>query len=642
MNHRHTRTRRILTATALVTTGILLAIPAAFATNPGDEQNQIQSSISDFTLKGTLPNSNGNEFAPLYSAANCMFCHGDYGIEVPPYDTWVVSLMGQARREPVYNAGVTIANQDANAAGNFCVRCHSPVAFFREKALDGNIDDFTTEEMDGVNCTTCHRMVNPEYGPDSAIGYPGDPQDPDLPIISALTKSGQLPTSVGNAQLVVDPNDTRRAQYSDVPANLHGGAIDLITSPYHQESEFCGSCHNVGSPLYHRTAQNTFELNKIGIEGPTTNVLDTTPEQRTYSEWLHSDFATTGVVFEDGRFGGSLPDDQPIRSCQNCHMPPQVGGACGFYENPPFFERNDVGAHSFAGGNTWVLNAIVTQEGFDAEFYGMTPERVNAANARTAQMLQDASDMSVEKVDNEIVVRITNQSGHKLPTGYPEGRRMWLNVKFFNSAGDLIKEHGEYDYDTAVLDKDDTKVYEKKMGISENIANLTNLPAGESFHLVLNDYIISDNCIPPRGFTNAAFETFNGKPVNYTYADGQYWDDTNYSIPSGAVTAVSTLYFQTSSREYIEFLRDNNVSDDRGNHVYDLWVNEGKSAPLAMDSMEIPLENGNPADLNGDGIVDGADLGLLLIGWGTTGPGDINGDGVVDGADLGLMLIGWT
>jgi len=47
------------------------------------------------------------------------------------------------------------------------------------------------------------------------------------------------------------------------------------------------------------------------------------------------------------------------------------------------------------------------------------------------------------------------------------------------------------------------------------------------------------------------------------------------------------------------------------------------------------------ADLNGDGDVDGADLGLLLGAWGGGGPADLNGDGTVDGADLGLLLGGW-
>jgi hypothetical protein len=52
---------------------------------------------------------------------------------------------------------------------------------------------------------------------------------------------------------------------------------------------------------------------------------------------------------------------------------------------------------------------------------------------------------------------------------------------------------------------------------------------------------------------------------------------------------------------------------------------------------------GDPADLNGDGIVSGADLGQLLAAWGTSDPvADINGDGVVDGADLGALLAAWS
>jgi len=50
-------------------------------------------------------------------------------------------------------------------------------------------------------------------------------------------------------------------------------------------------------------------------------------------------------------------------------------------------------------------------------------------------------------------------------------------------------------------------------------------------------------------------------------------------------------------------------------------------------------------DLNGDGLVNGADLGLMLIEWGACQPGcvaDLTGDDLVDGADLGLMLIAWT
>lgn len=51
-----------------------------------------------------------------------------------------------------------------------------------------------------------------------------------------------------------------------------------------------------------------------------------------------------------------------------------------------------------------------------------------------------------------------------------------------------------------------------------------------------------------------------------------------------------------------------------------------------------------PADVTGDGVVDGADLGRLLGTWGraTIGtPSDLNHDGIVDGADLGIMLGAW-
>ena len=46
--------------------------------------------------------------------------------------------------------------------------------------------------------------------------------------------------------------------------------------------------------------------------------------------------------------------------------------------------------------------------------------------------------------------------------------------------------------------------------------------------------------------------------------------------------------------------------------------------------------------MNGDGMVDAADLGLLVGAWGTADPNaDINGDGDVDAADLGLLIGAW-
>jgi hypothetical protein len=50
-----------------------------------------------------------------------------------------------------------------------------------------------------------------------------------------------------------------------------------------------------------------------------------------------------------------------------------------------------------------------------------------------------------------------------------------------------------------------------------------------------------------------------------------------------------------------------------------------------------------PGDLNGDGIVDGGDLLILLSAWGPNPghPADLNGDGTVDGGDLLILLSAW-
>ncbi|MBM4110030.1 MAG: hypothetical protein FJ254_01565 [Phycisphaerae bacterium] len=75
----------------------------------------------------------------------------------------------------------------------------------------------------------------------------------------------------------------------------------------------------------------------------------------------------------------------------------------------------------------------------------------------------------------------------------------------------------------------------------------------------------------------------------------------------------------------------------------------GFSAATYQGSGQLTLIQNGPTcpppvqgDLNGDGVVNGADLGILLTSWATGGAGDLNSDGVVDGADLGILLTSWT
>ncbi|MFO0839753.1 MAG: hypothetical protein U1D55_14680 [Phycisphaerae bacterium] len=65
---------------------------------------------------------------------------------------------------------------------------------------------------------------------------------------------------------------------------------------------------------------------------------------------------------------------------------------------------------------------------------------------------------------------------------------------------------------------------------------------------------------------------------------------------------------------------------------------------LALDTLHAQLQVCT-ADINGDFVVDEADLGILLANWNQPVPlirdGDLNGDGFVDESDLGILLSNW-
>ena len=66
------------------------------------------------------------------------------------------------------------------------------------------------------------------------------------------------------------------------------------------------------------------------------------------------------------------------------------------------------------------------------------------------------------------------------------------------------------------------------------------------------------------------------------------------------------------------------------------------SAGNNADGPIVSFMVGAIGDINGDGVVNGADLAALLTQWGTNGPADLNGDGIVNGTDLATLLTNWT
>jgi len=186
------------------------------------------------------------------------------------------------------------------------------------------------------------------------------------------------------------------------------------------------------------------------------------------------------------------------------------------------------------------------------------------------------------------VVVVTNHTGHKLPTGYPEGRRMWVQLVARSAAGAIVYQSGAYDAATGVLTQDaQARVYEAKLGLSPAFAASLGLAAGPTFHFALNDTLYQDNRIPPAGFTNAKFAAFGGRPVdpagpNPRYPDGQNWDIATYALPKATQSVTATLWYQTASKEYVDFLNAQNTTNAAGATLQGVWAATGRSAPVAM------------------------------------------------------------
>lgn len=604
---------------------LVLAVLPVVSTRVSAQPLPLPTTLEDFFQPGTQPLDLN---FPVIAGSACGACHALFDPETAPYDRWQVSIMAQASRDPLFHACLAVANQDAEFAGDLCLRCHTPSAWLEGRSVPTDGSALSgVNDWDGVTCHHCHRMVDPIY---EAGVNPAD----DVAILAAL---GQVPTDPHSGQFIIDPEDRRRG-----PRNLGSfGLHQWRLSPFHRESKLCGTCHDVSNPVFIRSG-DSYILGAIDQPHPTHDKYDEFPIERTYSEWLMSEFAL-GPIDVGGRFGGTAP---AVSTCQDCHMPKTSGYACNFMTN----FRTDLAQHDFAGAQTWIFDTIMnldnTFELYDSPAY-MDPARVDEAKARNVSMLQRASDLELEQVGTDLKVRIINESGHKLPTGYPEGRRMWVNVVFQDGSGATVVEHGAYDFATALLTTDDTKVYEAKLGLDDYMAAQTGLPAGESFHFVLNNTYYKDNRIPPRGFTNANFESVQAAPVDYTYEDGQFWDDTLFTIPAGATMALVRVYYQTASREYIEFLRDENITNDAGEILYEQWQLTGKGRPVLMDEQTIDFAEAPfvRSDCNGDGISDISDavttLGILFTG---ASPGpcvaacDVNDDGNVDISDSVYQL----
>jgi hypothetical protein len=607
------------------------------------------------------------DFTDALGLPPCSQCHtGVDPAESPssataprPLFPWQGSMMAQAARDPVFFAQLDLANSDdavrpeVDGIGDLCLRCHTPVGWLEGRSTQHDGLLLTYEDTFGVQCHACHRLVDP-------LAEDLPPAHFDLTqILNPLNPDPGVPPTYGNGMYVMDPTHLRRGPY--VKSQMTGHQSEVVNegvawsttlnaldhpvygSPFHRSGNLCGTCHDVSLP---------FDC----PDG--TDVQACFPIERTWTEWRWSDYWGPG---ETGR------------NCQSCHMsgplngvafgaPCEGGGALD--------HLNDIHVHDLTGGNDFVPRLIRhwketydTCDPMDAacadlktaleELYppaGGDPfkyvnlDALAAGRARVARTLARAAylDAILDPVDPSVLeVTVTNRTGHKLPTGYPEGRRMWLNLRFLDASGDLIAESGRYEPGTAALFHDQnldglpgplaydlmsytdaagavlpgtgrpTKVWE---------ARLERAADGTEFHFALNDARVMDNRIPPTGWNPVEYAARRAEPVIPAVYTASGWqsdyedpvdgaldrDESGFPVPAGTEWIELVLYYQTVSREYVEALAADNPNSltaggfNRGTLLLAGWEAVGRSEPVEMARAVVVVVDGDA-----DGLPDG-------------------------------------
>lgn len=646
---------------------------------------------TDIEQPGTQP---GELTDPLAPVADCVACHSGYEliIKAEPWYHWQGSMMSHAGRDPLFWATMAVAEQDFDGSGDLCLRCHAPKGWLEERSTPTDGSALLSSNQNGVECGFCHRLTNPDDSEHLGVQNPpflaNDSGDPG-------SVPGDIKGYYGTGMASLTATRQILGPYAGV-AELKGPHGGTNQSRFHRSVDFCGTCHDVSNPLVGDLAHNNGAqpgADPVVADGTAGSAVDGKAAfnnfpftygivERTFSEYKASQLSQTLVsdylqlpselqagsianartaALPAGQNGNYADGTARYFSCQSCHMSPVEGKGAGFPGAPP--TRTDLPLHDLTGGNYWVPEAIEYLDGLGKLRLGggLSARQVSATQAgaqRAKGQLESAARLRV----TGNVLKVINLTGHKLISGYPEGRRMWLNMKWYDAQETLLREDGAYGPLTnggnpvTVLDPADgatqvqvrslqdlhdpnTRIYEAHYGITREwaqqlhdlgvddglviqydrltgkpvltLGQLRSQPAGseaQSFHFVLNNSVVKDNRISPWGMEHEDSRKRNILPVPVNQYDGnpnepfRYFDVVALNPPAGAVRAEIQLLYQPTSWEYIQFLHLANQG------TVDFLKDEGKNLLQAWlhTGMAEPHLMASadwvPADCSGDGV----------------------------------------
>jgi hypothetical protein len=515
-------------------------------------------------------------------------------------------------------------------AVDLCERCHFPKGWLEGRSDPPNASAMKGGDYDGVQCDFCHRMVDPFYETTYSGAREGNQwlsywdetntsSTPSTPAAATTYQADQSalrsltffngtpffqnnvpasPTYTENAggQYFISPGSEKRASFADASARHK-----MLYSRYHKSKYFCATCHDVSNPVL----ANSYADSTERLPTEEHSAFSYYHVERTFSEFMLSAYGMDGGApgigpFAPARFTTSTADNH-IARCQDCHMRDVVGMGAdkngsilrpdGSREHP----QSGQPLHDMTGGNTWVswvlASAVAGSPNYDpvnhqllnqgpnvltldlSQGQGINPQALLAGVERARQQLQLAATiegLSYNPETGDLTFQVQNQTGHKLITGFPEGRRMFVNIRAIGADGSLLYEVNPYDTNLRTLKgMPYTTLGVNKVHLDELVYEMkpSSTVTGEdkTFHFVLGDGRHKDNRIPPKGFRIAEAAARQAEPAWGGEVDSAYftaaeyaggYDEVSLKLPTGAGSVQVNLYYQTTSREYIEFLRD--------------------------------------------------------------------------------------
>jgi hypothetical protein len=207
----------------------------------------------------------------LMKPETCMQCHADH------YTQWSGSMHAYASNDPVFLAMNARGQKDTGGQlGDFCVKCHAPMAVELGLTTDGTNLDSVPTYAKGVTCYFCHTV-------DSVDTTHGAYNNP-LVLADDDTMRGGIPNPVASP--------AHRASHSG-----------LLDGHDNSSATMCGACHDVFTPAQVHL-ERTFTEWQGTIFGDADN-----PRTHLTCGTCHM-FATDGVVTSGP---GAATLDVPLR-----------------------------------------------------------------------------------------------------------------------------------------------------------------------------------------------------------------------------------------------------------------------------------------------------------------------------------------